>query len=129
MAEDPRIDDLEILERSNSTYIIRLLEKYPGLNKTEIMCTEGRNLSTKNRRLDELVQAGLLDIDEGPRREMIFSLSEYGKRIAPHLDAICEILKEHNSYTNEDGTVYIDPLAIEKMRKSYKNKHEQMKQV
>ena len=121
MTDDPRIDDLEILERSNSTYIIRLLEKYPGLNKTEIMCTEGRNLSTKNRRLDELLKAGILDLDGNSRKELIYSLSEYGQAIAVHLDAIYEIIQLHDSYMNADGSAYIDPLAVDKM-KSYKNR-------
>ena len=124
MTEVPRIDDLEILERSNSTYIIRLLERYPGLNKSEIMSTEGRNLSTKNRRLDELLKVGILDIDGNSKKELIYSLSEYGQEIAVHLDAIYEIIKRHDSYMTEDGSAYIDPLAVEKMNMFRKKKEE-----
>lgn len=34
-----------------------------------------------------------------------------GRRIAEHLDAICEILDEIRPGMNDDGTVYMDPNA------------------
>ena len=73
------------------------------------MSTEGRNLTTKNRRIDELLAYNLLEVEEGYRRETIYSLSDPGRRIAEHLDAICEILDEIRPGMNDDGTVYMDP--------------------
>ncbi len=106
---EPEIDDLELLERSCSTFVLRYLLHHPNRNKTEIMSTEGRNLTTKNRRIDELLAYNLLEVEEGYRRETIYSLSDPGRRIAEHLDAICEILDEIRPCMNEDGTVYVDP--------------------
>ena len=108
---EPEIDDLELLERSCSTFVLRYLLHHPNRNKTEIMSTEGRNLTTKNRRIDELLAYNLLEVEEGYRRETIYSLSDPGRRIAEHLDAICEILDEIRPGMNDDGTVYMDPNA------------------
>lgn len=58
---EPEIDDLELLERSCSTFVLRYLLHHPNRNKTEIMSTEGRNLTTKNRRIDELLAYNLLE--------------------------------------------------------------------
>ena len=106
---EPEIDDLELLERSCSMFVLRYLLHHPRKNKTEIMSTEGRNLTTKNRRIDELLAYNLLDVEEGYRRETIYSLSDQGRRIAEHLDAISAILDEIRPGMNEDGDVYIDP--------------------
>ena len=94
---EPEIDDLELLERSCSMF--------------EIMSTEGRNLTTKNRRIDELLAYNLLEVEEGYRRETIYSLSDQGRRIAEHLDEICAILDEIRPGMSEEGDVYIDPDA------------------
>lgn len=75
---EPEIDDLELLERSCSTFVLRYLLHHPNRNKTEIMSTEGRNLTTKNRRIDELLAYNLLEVEEGYRRETIYSLSDPG---------------------------------------------------
>ena len=91
---EPEIDDLELLERSCSMFVLRYLLHHPRKNKTEIMSTEGRNLTTKNRRIDELLAYNLLEVEEGYRRETIYSLSDQGRRIAEHLDEICAILDE-----------------------------------
>ena len=80
---EPEIDDLELLERSCSMFVLRYLLHHPRKNKTEIMSTEGRNLTTKNRRI----------------------------RIAQHLDEICAILDEIRPGMSEEGDVYIDPDA------------------
>ncbi|HJH57540.1 MAG TPA: hypothetical protein IAC83_05675 [Euryarchaeota archaeon] len=53
----------------------------------------------------------LLEVEGGYRRETIHSLSDPGRRIAEHLDAICEILDEIRPGMNDDGTVHTDPNA------------------
>ena len=106
---EPEIDDLELLERSCSMFVLRYLLHHPRKNKTEIMSTEGRNLTTKNRRIDELLAYNLLEVEEGYRRETI--LSDRGRRIAEHLDAISTILDEIRPGMSEEGDVYIDPDA------------------
>ena len=108
---EPAIDDLELLERSCSMFVLRYLLHHPRKNKTEIMSTEGRNLTTKNRRIDELLAYNLLEVEEGYRRETIYSLSDQGRRIAEHLDAISTILDEIRPGMSEEGDVYIDPDA------------------
>ncbi len=108
---EPEIDDLELLERSCSMFVLRYLLHHPRKNKTEIMSTEGRNLTTKNRRIDELLAYNLLEVEEGYRRETIYSLSDQGRRIAEHLDAISTILDEIRPGMSEEGDVYIDPDA------------------
>ena len=108
---EPEIDDLELLERSCSMFVLRYLLHHPRKNKTEIMSTEGRNLTTKNRRIDELLAYNLLEVEEGYRRETIYSLSDQGRRIAEHLDGICAILDEIRPGMSEEGDVYIDPDA------------------
>ena len=112
--EEPKMEDMEIFERSCCLFVLRYLYAHPGKNKTEIMSTEGKSLNTKGRRIDELLHERLLDVDPGERRELIYSLSEYGARIAPHIEAIYEILKERDQYMNEDGSIYIDPEAMER---------------
>ena len=108
---EAEIDDLELLERSCSMFVLRYLLHHPRKNKTEIMSTEGRNLTTKNRRIDELLAYNLLEVEEGYRRETIYSLSDQGRRIAEHLDAISTILDEIRPGMSEEGDVYIDPDA------------------
>ena len=103
---EPEIDDLELLERSCSMFVLRYLLHHPRKNKTEIMSTEGRNLTTKNRRIDELLAYNLLEVEEGYRRETIYSLSDRGRRIAEHLDAISTILDEIRPGMSEEGDVY-----------------------
>lgn len=119
---EPEIDDLELLERSCSMFVLRYLLHHPRKNKTEIMSTEGRNLTTKNRRIDELLAYNLLEVEEGYRRETIYSLSDQGRRIAEHLDEICAILDEIRPGMNDDETVYVNPEAIEMLEHSRKSK-------
>ena len=118
----PEIDDLELLERSCSMFVLRYLLHHPRKNKTEIMSTEGRNLTTKNRRIDELLAYNLLEVEEGYRRETIYSLSDQGRRIAEHLDEICAILDEIRPGMNDDETVYVNPEATEMLEHSRKSK-------
>ena len=119
---EPEIDDLELLERSCSMFVLRYLLHHPRKNKTEIMSTEGRNLTTKNRRIDELLAYNLLEVEEGYRRETIYSLSDQGRRIAEHLDEICAILDEIRPGMNDDETVHVNPEATEMLEHSRKSK-------
>ena len=117
---EPEIDDLELLERSCSMFVLRYLLHHPRKNKTEIMSTEGRNLTTKNRRIDELLAYNLLEVEEGYRRETIYSLSDQGRRIAEHLDAISAILDEIRPGMSADGVVYINPDKDKVLRPPHK---------
>ncbi len=117
---EPEIDDLELLERSCSMFVLRYLLHHPRKNKTEIMSTEGRNLTTKNRRIDELLAYNLLEVEEGYRRETIYSLSDQGRHIAEHLDEICAILDEIRPGMSADGVVYINPEKDKVLRPPHK---------
>ena len=81
------------------------------------MSTEGKALSTKNRRINQLFIAGLIDSDireeEGMRKGEYFRLTNMGKEVADHLDAIYEIMKDHLAGCNEDFTSYSNPHAKE----------------
>ncbi len=110
--ETPKIDDLEILERSCSIYLVRYLLHEPHQNMSMIMSTEGKCLSTKNRRIGELVIAGLVDYepdDSSGRKKGYFDLTPMGVEVAKHLDAIYDLMKDRLEGCNDDYTEYKNP--------------------
>jgi hypothetical protein len=80
--EEPKMKDLEILERSCSIYLVRYLLHHPHQSLTMLMTTEGKSLSTKNRRLGELTVAGLIsleaEVDEDKRVKGYYDLTPLG---------------------------------------------------
>ncbi len=121
--------DLEILERSCSIYLVRYLLHHPHQSLTMLMSTEGKSLSTKNRRLDELGVAGLIDIypEEGEDKRVkgYYDLTPMGVEVAKHLDAIYDLMKYHLSGCNENYTIFTDPEIKKKLEKKKKEQNDQ----
>lgn len=88
-------------------YILRYLRRHPGANQSEIMSTEGKKLSTKNRRLVDLSFWGLVDIDKDHGREVRFQLTPEGLYVAELLDLIAEMFDKRKEGMNEDMTVWM----------------------
>lgn len=117
--EEPRIDDLELLERSCSTYLLRYLYHHPNQNKSMLMSTEGKCLSTKNRRIGELMVAGLVTVNdddfEDRRKGVYYTLTPLGIEVAKRLDEIYGLMENRLSGVNEDYSIYIDPEINKKL--------------
>ena len=123
--DEPRIKDLEILERSCSIYLVRYLLHHPHQNMSMIMSTEGKCLGTKNRRIDELVVAGLIDVvteGEDKRRKGFFELTPTGVEVAKHLDAIYDLMKDRLAGCNDSYTIYTSP-ELESFKGRWKRKY------
>lgn len=54
-------NDLEILDKKYSTYVILLVHENPGSTKTDIMRMEDGNEQTKFSRINDLIEAGILE--------------------------------------------------------------------
>lgn len=126
--DEPKIDDLELLERSCSTYLLRYLYHHPHQNKSMLMSTEGKCLSTKNRRIDELIVAGLITINnddfEDRRKGVYYMLTPLGIEVAKRLDEIYILMEEQLSGVNNDYSTYVNPHIdniLEPLRKSKSN--------
>ena len=124
--EEPKMKDLEILERSCSIYLVRYLLYHPHQSLTMLMTTEGKSLSTKNRRLEELEVAGLIDIypEEGEDKRVkgYYDLTPMGVEVAKHLDAIYDLMKDRLSGCNDSYTIYKSPdfaLYKKRLKKKY----------
>ncbi|MBR3409537.1 MAG: hypothetical protein IKG94_02010 [Candidatus Methanomethylophilaceae archaeon] len=108
--EEPKMKDLEILERSCSIYLVRYLLHHPHQSLTMLMTTEGKSLSTKNRRLGELTVAGLIsleaEVDEDKRIKGYYDLTPLGVEVAKRLDEIYDLMKDRLIGCNENYTVY-----------------------
>ena len=117
--EEPRVDDLELLERSCSTYLLRYLYHHPNQNKSMLMSTEGKCLSTKNRRIDELMVAGLITVNdddfEDRRKGVYYMLTPLGTEVAKRLDEIYGLMEEHLSGVSDDYSTYVNPHLEELM--------------
>ncbi len=95
--ENPKIRDLEFMERSCMTYVMRYLLHNPRKSTSEIISTEGKCFSTKLRRLRELEQVGLVQSMEdrsGGRRRKLYELTPDGMEIAEILDRIGQLMSE-----------------------------------
>lgn len=123
--EEPKIDDLTLLEHSCNMFLLRYLLHNPGQTRSSLMAAGNRCLSTKQRRIGELHVAGLIEIFEGPddgRFKGTICLTPTGKVVAEHLDAIYEAMKPHLEGCNSDFTEYINP-EIDKIMGEYREKH------
>lgn len=93
--------------------LLRYTYHNPGLNKSMLMSTEGKFLSTKNKRIDELHLLGLIEEEsdqvEGRRKGTYFGVTPLGEEVVMHLEAIYNLTKDGIAGANEDYTVYIDP--------------------
>ena len=117
--DEPKIGDLEFLERSCAIFILRYLKAHPGSNKTMISSTEGQKVSSKIRTLDVLMNWGLVDAEQGRRREVLYSLTPEGEKVADHLDAIHAIMESQAEvgYSSESAH-YVNKEAMELIHKT-----------
>lgn len=119
-----RMSDLELLERKNAIYVLRLVYENPGMMKTEIMNAEGSNSGTKNARLDDLTDAGLLickkDFSRG--KKYGYYLSDTGREVCELLNGIADVFMTNsigNPHEPQVTEVYVDPDA-DKMMDRYR---------
>ena len=57
-------DDMDLLERKYAMYILLAIEKHPRKTKTEIMRLESGNEKTKFQRINEMIQAGYVQLSQ-----------------------------------------------------------------
>lgn len=78
-----------------------------------LMSTEGKCLSTKNRRIDDLMVAGLITVNdddfEDRRKGVYYMLTPLGIEVAKRLDEIYGLMEEHLSGVSDDYSTYINP--------------------
>ena len=123
--DEPKIGDLEFLERSCAIFILRYLKAHPGSNKTMISSTEGQKVSSKIRTLDVLMNWGLVEIEPGRRREVLYSLTPAGEKVADHLNAIYAIIEKQMEAGFNEGIAYFENTeALEDFRKMLTEKKE-----
>ena len=96
-------DDLEILERRYAMYILLALEKNPMSTKTEIMRLDSRNEKTKFVRIQELMDAGLIEYRTTDTGATKINLSAEGESIVKKIKKIrLELLKLSNKNTDDE---------------------------
>ena len=88
-------EGISILGERYSIDIILMVYEKPGMNKTEIVRSVPSGQSTRSARIDELIEAGILETAEGEHwRGIYITLTEKGIRIAKHLAEINSIFSE-----------------------------------
>ncbi|QHK17623.1 hypothetical protein JS82_05700 [Methanomassiliicoccaceae archaeon DOK] len=88
-------EGISILGERYAIDIILMVHDKPGVNKTEIIRSSPNGERTRAVRVDELVEAGILEIVEGEHwRGLYYRLTEKGERIASHLSEIRSIFEE-----------------------------------
>ena len=55
-------DDMDLLERKFAMYVLLAIDRHPGCTKTDIMRLENGNEKTKFQRINEMIQAGYVDL-------------------------------------------------------------------
>ena len=55
-------DDMDLLERKFAMYVLLAIDKCPGSTKTDIMRLENGNEKTKFQRINEMIQAGYVEL-------------------------------------------------------------------
>ena len=98
-------DDLEILEKRYAMYILLALEKNPMSTKTEIMRLDPGNEKTKFIRIQELMDAGLIEYRTTDTGATKICLSAAGESLAKKIKKIrLEVLRLSNKNTDEEET-------------------------
>ena len=98
-------DDLEILEKRYAMYILLALEKNPMSTKTEIMRLDPGNEKTKFIRIQELMDAGLIEYRTTDTCTTKICLSAAGESLAKKIKKIrLEVLRLSNKNTDEEET-------------------------
>ncbi len=86
----------EILERKYALYVILCVKEMPGSTKTEIISMDPGNERTKFMRIKELIEAGIIKVDDVKRQHnaMKLYLTDKGQVIANHLEKIVKAYSE-----------------------------------
>ena len=81
-------DLIRILERKSAISILLELKARPGLTKRDIIRTEnGGNDRTRFLRIGELIEAGLVEVDQSDRQ---LHLTKRGQKVAYHLEKMLD---------------------------------------
>lgn len=94
MAGEPR---LTILERKQAMWVLLTVKQNPGLNKTQITRVEPGNESVRFKRINELIEEGLIEIeleDAIYTKAMKLSLTPIGEKVASLIQEMDEVLKK-----------------------------------
>ena len=79
-------EGLSILGERYTIDIILMVHDKPGINKTEIIRSSPSGERTRAVRVDELVDAGILETVEGEHwRGLYYKLTEFGQEVAASL--------------------------------------------
>lgn len=85
--------DTEILERAYAINVLLEIDRCPGRSKLEVVTVENTGIRTKMTRISELVNAGLICIEEGDRfNRDLLCLTKKGKAVAKNLKKVRSIL-------------------------------------
>ncbi|AMH94036.1 hypothetical protein AR505_0314 [methanogenic archaeon ISO4-H5] len=79
----------ELLGRKFCIFILLEIAKHPGATKSEILGVEEGNARSKFLRIGDLVEAGLVQTDERPRKHNTVKLY-----LTPLGQEVCEYLKK-----------------------------------
>ena len=87
-------DDLSILERKYAMYVLLAISEHPMTRKTDIMRLQQQNERTKFERINELIDAGLIEctVPEGYKRDRMI-LTEEGEELVKSIKKIRTILR------------------------------------
>lgn len=89
-------NDLEILERRYSMYVLLALDKMPGCTKTDIMRLNPGNEKTKFRRINELIAEGFIECEYSPEhKSKRLNLTAEGKELVTRIKKIRALLLRH----------------------------------
>lgn len=89
-------NDLELLERRYSMYVLLALDKMPMCTKTDIMRLESGNEKTKFNRINELIAEGFIECTSSPpHRSKRLNLTEEGKRLVIRIKKIRATMLRH----------------------------------
>ena len=86
----------EILERKYALYVILCVKEMPGSTKSEIIKLDPRNERTKFLRIKELIDAGIIKVDDVQRQHnaMKLYLTEKGQVMANYLEKMINAYNE-----------------------------------
>ena len=92
-AEDACIPAIpEVLERKFAIYVLLSVKNMPGATKSDVIKREEGNERTKFLRITELIEAGLITVDDAKRKHNTIKLylTPKGQEVANHLERAVE---------------------------------------
>lgn len=82
----------EVLERKFAIYVLLSVKNMPGATKSDVIKREEGNERTKFLRISELIEAGLITVDDAKRKHNTIKLylTPKGQEVANHLERAVE---------------------------------------